>query len=405
MIERFIFIINYPLTQLNYEKFGIDFLLKEGYFVDVLDAFNVQFPNKDRDILLPAVHSNIKITQISNYSDLKKILNSYSYSDRDCVILSYRMGYIFNRITNILNRKKIPVLAIGTGSVPSPNSEKKKNQLYKITKALKTYSPLFILNFFFEKALEKISFILLRPRVQYFIYGGTFALINSANILKQANNLISAHTSDYDVFLQEELKSSKKNDNSDKKREKYIVFVDQNFLDDPDRYLLHNSNRVIDSIRLDYYRKVGVFFDYMEDKFSYKIIIAAHPRSDIELLSKNYKNRRVVINNTAQLIKNCKFCLVHSSTAINFAILYQKPIVIFKMKLFNHVMSKYQDSVSDEMANYTNSDIVHIDSNNYNVNYPLVDTEAYSKYKSMFIKENNSENKIFWKILLESING
>ena len=68
-------------------------------------------------------------------------------------------------------------------------------------------------------------------------------------------------------------------------------------------------------------------------------------------------------------------------------------------------MSKYIDSISDEMANYTNSDIVHIDSNNYNVNYPLVDKKAYSKYKSMFIKENNSENKIFWKILLESING
>ncbi len=403
MIKRFIYIVDYTLTQLNYERFGIDFLLKEGYEVEVVDAFSIQYPDKDKGVLLPQVDSKIKIIQVSTYLDLKKILNNYS--DSDCVILMYRVGYIFNRITKTLNRKNIPVVCIGTGSLPSPNFEKKTTHLGKIMKAFKTYSTMFIFNFFLQKTLEKISFTLLRPKIQYFIYGGTFSLINSAKILKQSNNVISAHTLDYDIFLQEELKTAKKYDKSDKKQDKYIVFVDQNFLDDPDRYLLDNSDPVIDTIRKEYYKKTDIFFDYLEDKFSYKVVIAAHPRSDIKLLSKNYKNRMVVINNTAHLIKSCEFCLVHSSTSINFAILYQKPVVIFQMKLFAHVMSKYQDMFSDAIANYINANIVQIDSNNYNIIRPLVDEKAYSKYKKMFIKENNSNNKMFWKILEESINS
>jgi hypothetical protein len=68
-------------------------------------------------------------------------------------------------------------------------------------------------------------------------------------------------------------------------------------------------------------------------------------------------------------------------------------------------MSKYQDMFSDAIANYINANIVQIDSNNYNIIRPLVDEKAYSKYKKMFIKENNSNNKMFWKILEESINS
>ncbi len=404
MIKRFIYIVDYTLTQLNYERFGIDLLLKEGYEVEVVDAFDIQYSYKYRNILLPQTSSKeIKITQVSTYSDINKILNSYS--DGDCVILMYEVGCIFNRITKTLNRKKIPVVCISTGSLPSLNFAKKTTYIGKIIKAFKMYSVIFIFNLFLQKTLEKISFTLLRPRIQYFIYGGTFAFINSNKILKQSDNVISAHTLDYDIFLQEELKPAKKYDKLDNKIDKYIVFVDQNFLDDPDRYLLHNSNAVIDTIRKEYYKKTGIFFDYLEDKFPYKVVIAAHPRSDIRLLSKNYKNRRVVINNTANLIKGCEFCLVHSSTAINFAVLYQKPVVIFKMKLFAHIMSKYQDTISDAIANLINANIVQIDSNNYNVVPPLVDEKAYSKYKKMFIKENSNDNKMFWKILEESINN
>ena len=403
MINRFIYIVNYPLTELNYEKSGIEFLLNKGYSVEVIDAFNIQYPNEYRNVLLPQVSSKeIKITEVSMYSDIKKILNSYS--DSDCVILMYRTGFIFNRITRVLNKKKIPVVCISTGSIPSPNFDRKNNYLERIKKDLKVYSFKFILNFIFHKILDRVSFILLRPKVQYFIYGGTFSLINSAKILKQASKIVSAHTLDYDIFLQEKLKIKSEYEKSNKQK-KYIVFVDQNLLDDPDRYLHNNSSPVIDYMRLEYYKKIGVFFDYLEGEFSHKVVIAAHPRSDVNLLSENFKNREVVINNTAKLIKNCEFCVLHSSTAVNFAVLYKKPVVIYKMKLFSHIMSKYQDMFSDAIANSINLSVVKIDSSNYKVSSPFIDKEAYLKYREMFIKENNSDNKMFWEILEESIDS
>ena len=183
MIKRFIYIVDYTLTQLNYERYGMDLLLKEGYEVEVVDAFDIQYSYKYRNFLLPQTSSKeIKITQVSTYSDINKILNSYS--DGDCVILMYEVGCIFNRITKTLNRKKIPVVCISTGSLPSLNFAKKTTYIGKIIKAFKMYSVIFIFNLFLQKTLEKISFTLLRPRIQYFIYGGTFAFINSNKILK-----------------------------------------------------------------------------------------------------------------------------------------------------------------------------------------------------------------------------
>ena len=162
-INRFIYIVNYPLIELNYKKSGIDFLLNEGYSVEVIDAFDIQYSYKYRNILLPQTSSKkIKITQVSTYSDIKKILNSYS--DGDCVILMYRPGFIFNKITRTLNRKKIPVVCIGSGAIPFPNFERKENYLEKINRILKTYSVKFILNFMFQEILDRVSFALLRPK-------------------------------------------------------------------------------------------------------------------------------------------------------------------------------------------------------------------------------------------------
>ena len=91
MIKRFIYIVDYTLTQLNYERYGMDLLLKEGYEVEVVDAFDIQYSYKYRNFLLPQTSSKeIKITQVSTYSDINKILNSYS--DGDCVILMYEVG-------------------------------------------------------------------------------------------------------------------------------------------------------------------------------------------------------------------------------------------------------------------------------------------------------------------------
>ena len=67
------------------------------------------------------------------------------------------------------------------------------------------------------------------------------------------------------------------------------------------------------------------FFDYIEHKFHVRIIIAAHPKSNYDAKSDYYQGRTIIKGDTARLVKDSSFVIASQSTAINLAILFNKP--------------------------------------------------------------------------------
>jgi len=58
------------------------------------------------------------------------------------------------------------------------------------------------------------------------------------------------------------------------------------------------------------------------------VVIAAHPSSTYN--NSEFGDRTIIINKTAQLIKDADIVLLHESTSHIFAILFDKPITFFK---------------------------------------------------------------------------
>ena len=59
------------------------------------------------------------------------------------------------------------------------------------------------------------------------------------------------------------------------------------------------------------------------------IIVATHPRANVEKLRSRLPTIDVRINETPQLIKQAKFVLSYDSTAISYAVLANKPVLFY----------------------------------------------------------------------------
>jgi hypothetical protein len=103
----------------------------------------------------------------------------------------------------------------------------------------------------------------------------------------------------------------------------YIVFIDQYEPFHPDIKLLG----LIASTPDVYYSQMNVFFNAIEVKYKCKVVIAAHPKSEEYRRKDYFEGRKVYFGKTAELVKNAKGVIFHSSTAISYAIMFNKPLM------------------------------------------------------------------------------
>ena len=76
----------------------------------------------------------------------------------------------------------------------------------------------------------------------------------------------------------------------------------------------------------DFYQRMCVFFDSVEKTTGLKIIIALHPSSNYTPAT--FGNRCMLMGKTAELIRDSEAVLAHCSNAINFAVLWNKPLLL-----------------------------------------------------------------------------
>lgn len=397
MKRKIVYLIDYPLTKQRFVELGIENFINSGLNVEVIDAYSLERKDEYRKFIPNDLKSNVKITKVYKYSKLKDLLKGYVKDD--IFIISYRANYILNKVVHLLNKKDISIACIRNGTIPLPNNAN-ENIINKVVRILNAYTFSFIVKHVYQKILNYLSYIFLAPKITYFFYGGTFALTSAEKILSNAKYLLSSHSPDYDLYL-----NNDKNKTSTQNRDT-IVFIDQNFLDDVDILLLgkKDSKASSDEIRLAFKNKINLFFDSLEKEFSCKVIISAHPKANVKLLSECYTGREVIAGKTINLIKDCKFCITHSSTAINFAVLYKKPIMVIQMEVLRSILGNSGYPFANAFASALNIKPTNIDEGIEEIQFPEVDENAYLNYVKMYIKEANGENIPSWDLFKKTLN-
>ena len=172
---------------------------------------------------------------------------------------------------------------------------------------------------------------------------------------------------------------------------KPIIFIDNDITDNVD-YIYHGTKSPVNKEQ--YYNSLNLFFEFLEKKFKTNVVIASHPKRNLAIIGKNFGNRKIYKNKTAELIKNCKFSIAHSSTALSFCILSNTPIIFITN---NEIEMSWFKREIDFSALQLKNKVFNIDKyNNYkNIdNYLNINNKTYKSYAENYLFKKRINKKI-----------
>jgi len=129
------------------------------------------------------------------------------------------------------------------------------------------------------------------------------------------------------------------------------------------------------------------------------VIIAAHPRSNYHKKGNPFNKRQYIYNETTNLVKYSKFVIVHASTATNFAVLYNKPIIFISSTKYS---TKYQKLIRFHSTVFNKSPINISQESTIDFETEMkIDNDSYKNYKEDYIKETGTPEKSVWEIFAD----
>jgi hypothetical protein len=202
--------------------------------------------------------------------------------------------------------------------------------------------------------------------------------------------IVLSHNPQYDEFLLLGKEASDKG---------YILYIDNADYYHPDYDVLNTHPAMSFE---EFSESIGVFFNYVKHNMECDILVAGHPRVEKKVIEKTYKDVTVIQGNTAELVKGAKMVIAMDSTAINYAILWDKPLIFITTK-------EIQKNCFYTMAGiefFFKVKPINIDEDFSRINlisYAELPKKFYLDYINSFIKTKESADKNSWNILVDEL--
>lgn len=138
-----------------------------------------------------------------------------------------------------------------------------------------------------------------------------------------------------------------------------------------------------------WYPQLSLFFEKIEKETGVLVDIAGHYKSSHPAVSPLFGNRNVYYGQTRELVQKCKFVITISSTAISYAVLYKKPIIlIFSNQL---KLDKFKMREIYFLSNLLGITPINIDEPPIDINnFLTVDEAKYENYKKCCLSSDNT---------------
>tara|TARA_B110000977_G_C11048323_1_gene481397 strand:- start:221 stop:1414 length:1194 start_codon:yes stop_codon:yes gene_type:complete len=382
--KRIIFIVETTFNKRDYKRYGVETLTSRGLYVEIWDFSYFLNSNYCKNYTVP---DPISVSSCRIFNNKKEVLSVLLELDnkKDTIFSLFtvkrKTKFIFNYFVN--NAINFGFLSLGV----IPSIQFRLSILQRIKNNIK--KPKYLFKIFYERLL---NYSRKRYFANFFIVGGDVAKIKAkqSKYYNEKSIIINAHAFDYDLYLEEKKSVTKRILEG-----KYAVMLDE--------YNLYHPDNLISGSTVNpktYYRDLNNFFKYLEDYYGIDIVIAAHPRSHSEKLENSYGGRKKVYGKTIHLIKNSEMVLTHASTALNFGVLYNKPIIFLTS---NDYSITYKNSINFAAKALLKSPIDVSTAKFSKTNYLEINEESYKLFIKLFIKSPNTAEISLWNIFANFI--
>lgn len=396
-IRRLVFLVFWPVTAFEEKRWHFDYLRSQGLEVVVFDL--TYLLNRERILKHPAhALQDDFIRHINTYQELDGLLGIYA---GDSLFVDYLVGTSdislrVEKVFRLLKKHQARYTFISAGAVPLSASTlgAVKSLTAMVRKAI---NPLKLWHFIASKWIVTLSKHKLVYPLPFIIFGGRSEVlqryISKRNIGRE--KIIPTHSFDYDTYLHYQ----RSQDGKAVPAENICVFLDE--------AITHHSDFSILGIEPinagEYFASMNQFFDFVEKTTGLQVVIAAHPRSDYESMPDVFEGRSIIKGKTVELTAKSSMVVMHGSTSVNFAILFNKPVV--SVKTADISANSYLNSLVDTMAAAIGVQPVNVDKDRLTPSLLAgnIDQKKYEAYLYKYIKSPEAEDRLVWEIVASAI--
>ena len=382
---KVVYIVQNIFTSRDYYRYGFNELINHSKLeVEIWDISKILYPNIKLNY---PKFKNIIINKKCIIIDFKTTIEVISHLHKTqifyCMVL-IEFNFKSLPIFKVFSENKIKYAGTGIGMI---NIQPDFN--YSLINTKSIFKKIF--NVTLRRILSKMKrkcliFLIKFHKIDFyncfFLSGGIKTSVD--NILVSNNtNLVRLHSNNFDLHLKKSISYKNEIEYS------YDVYIDQNVTSSADSA---QRNDKFDIPSEKYYKELNIFFKKLEEISGRKIIVSAHPKTNLNEL-KSYMPNRKIINNSdsSNLIYYSNTVIVSYSMAIGFACLYDKNIIL----ITNDSINNYKKPILNGIRDYMKINYINI-SKNYNLKNDLnFNKSRYSNYIKDFLTPSTKEESLF----------
>jgi hypothetical protein len=386
-MRKIIYLIEQPLDERNFERFGIQKWMDRGWLAEVWD-------------LTPLAHPQVWRSFLESGRGLKKFEGYFpAASNKDVrarYLASGRVDYFIDltaetnlsyKVKRYLIRHGAVRVVFAAGSIPAVPEIQQTRLAHRLRKVVGK-GPVKAVKAIGVALLKKLSAPSIRPGLA--IVSGEL----SARAASQSRAILGVHSFDYDIYL-------RLAGGGDIPREEYGVFIDQDLCFHPD-FLYQNTPFVVTPQQ--YFPAIREGLTSISRSLNLDMLIAAHPRASYEQKEFDcYPGFKVIKGQTAELIARCAVVICHDSTAIHFAVLFGKPMIFVTTDelapTFEGRSTAQAAAEFGKVPINLNQDLQDFDWRQHRT----VDFKKYREYKNRYIKVDGTPDRPMWDVIIDYV--
>jgi hypothetical protein len=368
-----------PFCQRDMERMGIE-SLERMFDVRILDCTEWLMPlaYKTRGSS-PYVRANLY--QITSLSDFKKLIGRQPGGFAIDYVGQFSVSAVL--MFHALKKNGTRIIVVDSGAYPSPDLALGKRSL--VVKVVDAYRHGVFCHMFKGKCVRWLLKAFPDQSPDYaFVAGQAW---QGDPRFRSAANHIPAHSFDYEVYR-------KRNFANDVAAVPYAVYLDETIAGHEDNAELGFP---VPASARDIYPALCRFFDNFEATTGLPVVIAAYPSADIEGCRGRFGGRKILMGQTAELVRDASLVFAHASTAISYAVLWRKPLAFLTNR---EIRNGWYQPWIDAPRVLLKAPLFDIDASFPQISqedWLHLDHEAYVRYEEWFIKGENSPDVSLWE--------
>lgn len=400
------FLVLRPVSLLEADRWGIEHFKKlniNTYFLDLTYLLNDESAALKivKSVDKPIEHDNL--FKIRSYGELETVIKKLS---QDTIFFDYILGASpitikTAKLFRILKKYKAKYTFVSDGALPVPETRLQDN-LFSTISICHLFNRVFedpkkAFNFIINRIIRTLSRHRLFFPVPYIIFAGNSPVVECYCVDRSLNKNIIVPINSHDFSVYREYLDTF--DQHPERVNATCVFLDEG--------LTHHSDFDILGIEPPnakiYYCGMNALFSNIERQTGLKVVIAAHPRSRYENFPNPFNGRDIVKGKTIELVANCQLVVMHMSTAVSYAILFNKPIMTIKIPGLKQ--NSILNAQVETMAISVGSDVVDTD-NCLLIPTPItqiINKNKQAEYKEKYLINKNAKNYSTWHIVASKI--